>query len=105
MVVDVVRAGGGRCGGLRGVVRSTGWDRFRLVSPTGPWKPGEAGERGGDGVGPGPGLCHAQPGAASGAGDAGGDVQEPVAQSFRFRGGEFAVAAQQLGPGEQVDAG
>ncbi len=38
-------------------------------------------------------------------GDPGGDVQEPVAQPFRFGGGEFAVEEQQLGPGEQVTCG
>ena len=39
------------------------------------------------------------------AADAGGDVQQPVAQFLGFGEGEFAVQEQALGPGEQVDAG
>jgi hypothetical protein len=48
-------------------------------------------------------LGNTQPGLAGGSGDAGGDVQEPVAQLLRFGGGEFAVEEEQSGPGEQVD--
>jgi hypothetical protein len=35
-------------------------------------------------------------------GEPGGDVQEPVAQSFRFGLGEFAVEEECLGPDDQV---
>ncbi len=40
-----------------------------------------------------------------GAGDSDGDVQQPVAQLLGFGGGQSAVEEEQLGPGEQVDAG
>jgi hypothetical protein len=37
--------------------------------------------------------------------EAGGDVQEPVAQLLRFGGGEFTVQQQELRPGDQVAGG
>lgn len=43
-------------------------------------------------------------GAALASGDAGGGVQEPVAQGFGFAVGQVAVEEQVLGPGDQVDA-
>jgi hypothetical protein len=46
-----------------------------------------------------------QAGLAGGAGESGGDVQQPVAQFLGFGLGEVAVQEQGLGPGEQVDAG
>jgi hypothetical protein len=41
-------------------------------------------------------------GLASGEREAGGDVQQPVAQPFGFGAGQFAVERQGLGPDEQV---
>ena len=48
-------------------------------------------------VGPGPALGDPQPGAAGGAGDPGGDVQQPVAQLLGFGGGEVAVQEEASG--------
>lgn len=51
---------------------------------------GESLERGGQ-WGPFPVLGQSQVGAALAAGDAGGGVQEPVAQRFGFASGQVAV--------------
>jgi hypothetical protein len=69
------------------------------------WQCGEVTECGGQICCPGPGFGDPEPGLAGGAGEAGGGVQEPVAQFLGFRGGEVAVQEEVLGPGEQVDAG
>jgi hypothetical protein len=66
---------------------------------------GEPVERGDDLFGPGPAFGDAEPGAAGGAGDPGGHVEQPVAQGFGFGAGEVAVQQEVLGPGEQVDGG
>ncbi len=64
----------------------------------------EAGVRGDEVAGPRPSLGDAQVGPSGGADDAGGDVQESVAQLLRLRHGVLAVEQQGPGPGEQVDA-
>src|SRR5512132_2211383 len=73
-------------------------------SAGGSWQRVEAVVRDGEFPGPGPALSDAQVGPAGGADDAGGDVEEPVAQLLRFGPGVFAVEEQRSGPGEQVDA-
>src|SRR5262245_58165575 len=82
-------------------------DQGGWVSGSGCWLSEllEAGEGRGEVVGPGPAVGDAQSHAAGGAGDAGGYVQQPVAQFLRFGGGQLAVQEQVLGPGEQVDGG
>jgi hypothetical protein len=47
--------------------------------------------------GPRPRLGQVQLGAAAGEREAGGDVQQSVAQPFRFSSGELAVQAERLG--------
>jgi hypothetical protein len=41
-------------------------------------------------------------GASAGVGNAGGGVQQAVAQPFGFGAGELAVQGERLGPGQQV---
>ncbi len=65
----------------------------------------QAGERGGQLGGPGPLLVDLEVPGAGGAGESGGDVQQPVAQRRRLAAGQFAVQAEHLGPGEQVGRG
>src|SRR5512134_1569380 len=65
----------------------------------------DAGERGLQLPGPAPGALQSQPAAASVAGDAAGDVQQPVAQRLRFGAGERAAERQPLQPCEQVLGG
>ena len=65
----------------------------------------ESGERGGEGVAPWPGLVDTDEQASLASGDAGGDVQQPVAQGVRFGGGELALEQGGLGPGDQVRGG
>jgi hypothetical protein len=50
-------------------------------------------------------LVEPEPEPAAAADDAAGDVQEPVAQGFRFCSGEGGLVVQEdrLGPGDQVD--
>jgi hypothetical protein len=43
--------------------------------------------------------------ATGAAGDAGGGVQQPVAEFLRLCGGQLAAQRKSLGPGEQVDGG
>ena len=69
------------------------------------WEGGESGERGGQLVSPGPVFGDAHEQAALAAGDAGGDVQQPVAQRLRLAPGELAVEQGGLGPGDQVGCG
>ena len=59
-------------------------------------------KRGGEVGGPGPGGLQAQCGGAGVEGQAGGDVQQPVAQTFGLGLGQFAGEQQALGPGDQV---
>src|SRR5690606_9407302 len=66
---------------------------------------GEAVERGGEFVSPGPGRRDPHVEATAAAGKPCGDVQEPVAELSGLGGGEVAVQQQELGPGEQVDRG
>ena len=65
----------------------------------------ESVERPDEVVGPGPVLRDPHRCRPGGSGDLRGDVQQPVAQLLRLRGGQSAVEEQGLGPGEQVDAG
>ncbi len=63
-------------------VRSSGlWDR----------ECGQPAEGGGEGVCPGPVVLDAPPGSALAVGDAGGGVQQPVAQGLGFGPGEIGV--------------
>src|SRR5581483_11716564 len=54
---------------------------------------------------PGPSVGEAERGASSAAGDDGGGVGEAVAEPFGFGSGEFAVEAEELGPGHEVLGG
>jgi hypothetical protein len=71
-------------------------------SARGGWQRGEARERGGEGVGPGPGALQAQGRAAGVEGEPGGCVQQSVAQRLGLAGGELAVERESLCPGGQV---
>ena len=66
---------------------------------------GEACERGGEFVSPGPVGGDADEHPAPAAGDAGGDVQQPLAQRLRLASGEVAVQQDGLGPGDQIAGG
>jgi hypothetical protein len=59
----------------------------------------DAGERGGEGVGPGPVGWDVQPAQALAVGDPGGGVQESVAQGLGFSLGEVAVQGEVQGSG------
>ena len=63
---------------------------------------GEAVEGAGELVAPGPGGWEVQRAASSGAGEPAGDVEEAVAEPFRFRAREFALEHEQPEPSEQV---
>jgi hypothetical protein len=52
--------------------------------------------------GPWPGCGEVQLAAPSGGREPGADVQQPVAQPFRFGFGEFAFEHERLGPDEQI---
>jgi hypothetical protein len=54
---------------------------------------------------PGPAARQVQAQAAGVAGEPAGDVQQPVAEAFRFAAGERAVEQQPLRPGEQIPGG
>ncbi|GAA3485628.1 hypothetical protein GCM10018966_101610 [Streptomyces yanii] len=54
-------------------------------------------------VSPGPGRRDPQAEAASTAGEAGGNVEQPVAKFLGFGGGEFAIQQEDAGPGEEID--
>jgi hypothetical protein len=75
------------------------WDRG---SAGGRWQRRQAGEGGGQRVGPGPGALQAQGRAAGVEGQSGGGVQQPVAQRLGFADGELVVEREVLGPGDQV---
>jgi hypothetical protein len=62
----------------------------------------DPGERGGELVGPRLGGRDAQPTAALAAIQAGGGVQQAIAQPFRFRGGEAAVEGADLQQGDEI---
>jgi len=62
----------------------------------------ELGERGSELWGLRPRVLQAQLRAAAVERESGGDVQQLVAQSFRFGSGEIAVEQERLGPDEQV---
>src|SRR5690606_16437307 len=62
----------------------------------------DAVERGDEFGCPGPVGGEPAGGPSAGASDAGGGVEEAVAEPFRFGGGEVAVEREQAGPGEQV---
>src|SRR4051812_24502878 len=73
-------AGGVVVGGLARAGSARGW-----------WQRCEAGEGGGQLVGPGPCAWQAQRRAAGVEGETGGGVQQPVAQRLGFAAGELAV--------------
>ena len=88
-----------------------GWSAGRLAgrqwcagagSARGRWQRGEPGEAGGQRVGPGPGALEAQRRLAGVEGQAGGGVQQPVAQRLGLADRELAVERQELGPGDEV---
>jgi hypothetical protein len=64
-------------------------------------------ERGGEDVGPAPGSVDLEPDAAAAAHEAGGDVQQPVAQRLRFGLGQRGIVVEQDGlrPRDEVDGG
>ena len=74
----------------------------RRRSARGWWQRGEAGEGGGECVGPGPAALQAQGRAAGVEGESAGGVQQPVAQRLGFADGQLAVERERLGPGDQV---
>ena len=84
---DAVRGGGdggGRCGRL--------WSGECSQPPGG-------GDQGGL---PGPGSGQVQDGAAAAVGEAGGDVQQAVAEAFRLAAAKLTVQQQGLCPGDRV---
>ena len=79
-----------------------GWARARgLFSGQGV---SESSERSQELVAPGPGAGVVDPEVESSAscGEAGCDVEEPVAQRFRFGFGQVTIEAQELSPGQKV---
>lgn len=92
-------------GGCRTLRLPTIRSRFSEVAAAAERELGESGERLGKVGGPRPRRGQAQVAASAAVGDAGGDVQDPVAQPFGFGGGQLAVKQQHLGPGEQVAGG
>lgn len=56
-------------------------------------------------VPPGPGRGDPEAKATAAASDAGGCVQQPVAQLLWLGGGQLSLPQQGLGPGEQVGGG
>jgi hypothetical protein len=62
-------------------------------------------EGGGERVRPGPAAVDLEAGAACAVDEAGGDVQQPVAQGLRLGFGEIGLVVQEnaLGPGDEVD--
>jgi hypothetical protein len=77
------------------VVRCAGWSGRRRERF-------EARERCGEFAGPAPRGLDAQRGGAGVEGQAGGDVQQSVAQAFGLGFGELTGQQQALGPGDQV---
>ena len=53
-------------------------------------------------VSPGPGVVDTEVEATASGGEAGGDVEEPVAEGFGFGFGQFTVEAEELGPCQQI---
>jgi hypothetical protein len=53
-------------------------------------------------VSPGPGAVDPEDGLPALGDEAGGDMEEPVAEGLGFGSGEVAVEAEQLGPGQQA---
>lgn len=67
------------------------------------WDRGDAGERGHDVVYPGPRFRYFESSASCAVGQAGGDVEHPVAQRFRLSVGQDAVfQRQQFQPSTEV---
>jgi hypothetical protein len=54
-------------------------------------------------VSQGPGRRYPQAQASAAAGEAGSDVQQPVAELLRLGSGEFPVQQQDARPGQQID--
>ena len=75
------------------------------------WRSGEGGAEalpgGRYGAGPAPGGVDAEPELAGAAGDAGCDVQDPVAEGVDLAAGQLRGVGEsdQLGPGNQVSGG
>src|SRR5690606_4837563 len=59
-------------------------------------------ESGDEVAGPGPVAAEAAEALAAGGGELAGGVEQAVAESFRFGGGQVAVEGQGAAPGEQV---
>ena len=66
---------------------------------------GEPVERVGELIGPGPPVVDFDLGSALPAGEAGGDVQQPVAQRLGFGLGQLTAQQDGLGPSDQVGGG
>lgn len=66
----------------------------------------DAAPGGGDGLGPARGGVDAQPELSGAAGDAGGDVQDPVAEGGDFAARQLGAVgeADEFGPGDQIVA-
>ena len=75
------------------------------VESAGPGCCAEPVERGGEVSGPGPALIEAQDEAPAGGAEAGGEVQDAVAEPFGFDLAELAGEAQRLRPDGQVVGG
>ena len=81
------------------------------VGGAGVWLLGESGADalpgGRDGGGPAPGGVDAQPSLAGASGDAGRDVQDPVAESVDLAAGQLGGVGEsdELGPGDQIGGG
>jgi hypothetical protein len=67
----------------------------------------DPGPGGGDGLCPAPGGIDTQPQLAGAAGDAGGHVQDPVAERLNLAAGQLGVVGEsdEFGPGNQIGCG
>ena len=79
-----------------------GWSRQAAALGRGQRKGLEAGERGGQGVSPGPAGVDPEEQPALSVGEPGGDVEQLVAQRPGFGAGQVPVEQGGLGPGDQV---
>ena len=92
--------------GVPGVRGLSGWSWSGVV-----WRSGEGGAEalpgGRYGAGPAPGGVDAEPELAGASGDAGRDVQDPVAEGADLATGQIGSAGEtdQLGPGHQISGG
>jgi hypothetical protein len=99
-------AGFGLVGGYASLARGAGlWFVVvvgRLRWSAGGWECIESPIGGAELAGPGPGALDVQLRLACGERESGGEVEQPVAQSFGLSVGELALEHQRLGPDDQV---